>query len=190
VDSRNRQGQFARSGGRHVGEERGDEQLERIVQFRIGSDQYRITDMMFSQCRQQFGWQTNSDMYRDLMKAGIAKAQELIKKPSRDMQTAMAHAVERDRMAREAQRHQELEHVFVVMDDSIEALTRAGDLGSVREILSEFQTTTKNMTDGALRHRREVEFERRWSRLDKDLNRVVSLKPSDAVDDREGEDEK
>lgn len=176
---RDKQGRYSEQqvSGDRCKEGQDGEHLERIVQFRISSSEYRISDIMFSQHRGQFGWQTMSDMYRHFLKSGLNEVSKLIKKPSRDMITQIEQSNEIDKLTSEALRHRQLETLFNSLDDSIAILTRAGDLGAVREILGDFQKRSKRMTDKALKYRRDMEFDRRWGRLWEELNRGVSLDP-------------
>lgn len=166
---RDASGQFSGEGERN----------EFAIGCKVTASELRMYTILFDQHRRQFSWQTMSDMYRALLKDGIAEKKKLLKNPSRDMITQMEQAEEIEKFTNEAIRHRQLEDLFSGMDESIAALTRAGDLGAVREILRSYQVRTKRMTDRVLKYRRDMEFDRRWGRLWIELNRGVSLNPKD-----------
>ena len=164
--TRNREGQFYAET---------DERLEYPIGCKVSTRELRMYTVLFDQHRKMFGWQTMSDMYRALLKEGLQVKTKLIKNPARDLITQMEQSEERDKARNEAMRHRELEELFDGLDESVSTLTKAGDLGAVRELLSEFQSRTKRMTDRALKYRRDMEFDRRWGRLWEELNRGARL---------------
>jgi len=168
---RDREGQFQGEG----------ERLEYPIGCKISSSELRMYAILFDQHRKQFGWQTHSDMYRTLLRESIHSVKLRIKNPTRDMITLMEQADERDRIVSESSRHRQLEDIFQGLDESIGVLTRAGDLGGVRDLLGEFQLRTTRITDKAIKYRREMEFDTRWGRLWKELNRGARL-PIDETD--------
>lgn len=172
--SRNREGQF------HA---ESDERLEYPIGCKVSTRELRTYSILFDQHRKMFGWQTMSDMYRALLKAGLQNMVKMVKNPARDLITQMEQSEERDKARNEAMRHRELEELFEGLDESVNTLTRAGDLGAIRELLSDFQSRTKRMTDRALKYRRDMEFDRRWGRLWVELNRGAKLPMGGNEDD-------
>src|SRR5882757_4460326 len=134
------------TGGHYTSE---GERHEFAIGCKVSASELRMYTILFDQHRRQFGWQTMSDMYRALLKDGIAEKKKLLKHPTRDMITQIEQAEEIEKFTREAIRHRQLEDLFSGVDESVAALTRAGDLGAVREILNDFQNRTKRMTDRA-----------------------------------------
>lgn len=189
---RNRQGQYQYQGSEQAGREgrtSGDrgrngqdgEHLERIVQFRISSQEYRMADILFSQHRKQFAWQTMSDMYRAMLKVGLKDIAKLVKEPTPAMLDAIRNHQELERVASMARRHTDLDCLLDQMDRDLDLTVRAGDLGAVRVMLEEFRKNTKEIKhDHMIRARREVEFDKRWGRLYESLNRGANLSFADS----------
>ncbi len=158
-------GAFTADGERH----------EYAIGCKVTSNELRQYSILFDQHRKSFGWQTMSDMYRDLLKEGMRNTAKKIKNPSRDMTTMMELTEELDRAVHESRRHRRLDEVFTTIEESVSALMRAGDLGAIRELLGEFKERNKRITDRALKYKREMEFDSRWGRLWKELNAGASL---------------
>jgi hypothetical protein len=145
------------------------------IEFRVTSRDDRRLNIMFHQHRQDFGWQVPSDMYRELMIGNLADYEAKVKKPSPEMMRMRRRSLELQRSQSEAFKHRDLDAAIEQIDTDIELTFRAGDLAGVRRILAEFKEQTKAEDDPAVKIRREVEYDKRWSRIDESINRGVSL---------------
>jgi len=156
-----------------------EEQLEDIVQFRVSSREMRTMAILFDQHREAFGWQTKSDMYRELCGVGAKDAVARVGNKDPDLVLRQTHAEELRRSMRYAIRHTELDQALERLEKDIVTLTRAGDLWHIRRLLEEFQQVTEKVNDPVIKARRAEEFDRRWGRMLEGLSRGISLKPSD-----------
>lgn len=171
---RRQDGQFGTIDDRHRMFE--EERLEYPIGCKVTQREVRMYSILFDQHRKVWGWQTMSDMYRDLLRDGFkAKAKELAS-PTPEM-TQMLLETEQMELAKASTAvHLHHERAIEVTGEQIELLKRTNDFGRIRKILVDFYEKTKQTKDPVIRRRRTEEMERRgWDRMLKDLCRGVSL---------------
>jgi hypothetical protein len=176
-DKRDDTGQYSKSGTRPYARLTDDEALDNLVQCRVTNRELRLLMILFDQHRAQFGWQTKSDMMRELMGMGMIQASLKLKKKDPELTARLEQFKELNESAKRAMRHTELDQALEQLEKDVVTLTRAGDLWAVRENLREFQQRTDRIPDKVIQARREDEFERRWGRMLEELERGHSLKP-------------
>lgn len=176
-DTRDDAGKYGKSRARPYGRLTDDEALDNLVQCRVTNRELRVLAILFDQHRAEFGWQTKSDMMRELMGLGMIQASLKLKKRDPELTARLEQFKELNKSASRAMRHTELDQALNQMEKDVVTLTRAGDLWAVRENLREFQLCTKRIPDKVIQTRREDEFERRWGRMLEELERGHSLKP-------------
>jgi hypothetical protein len=165
----------ARSSGRHSAAD--GERMVDIVKFRVTTQVSRHLGIMFHQHREEFGWQVPSDMYRELLSNSLTEYDGKIKKPSPEMLEMKRRHEELDRMQAKAMRHADFDTEMEKIDRYVDMTMRAGDLDAVRSMLADFRMVTRLTTDAAIKGRREMEYDRRWKRLDEGINRNASFNP-------------
>ena len=154
------------------------ESLENLIAYRVTDRELRTLSILFDQHRAEFGWQTKSDMMRQLAMMGATQASAKLKKRDPELTARLEQFHEISESAKRAWRHTDLDRALEHLDRDIQVMFRAGDLRAVRDTLREFKDRTKRIEDKVIQARREDEFERRWGRLLGDLERNHSLKPA------------
>jgi hypothetical protein len=149
--------------------------LEVQKKFRITIMDDRRLNMLFYNNKKQFGWGVPADAMRDMLRYAISEFTQRAEHPTQEMITLQRRFDELERMRSLAVRHVDFEQETEQVDRFVEVTMRAGDLSAVRSILADYQNETKGMKDLAIKGRREMEFDKRWSRLYEGLNRGVSL---------------
>ena len=152
-----------------------DDRLIDRIEFRITTRDDRRLQIMFHQHRSEFGWQVPSDMYRELLLGSLIEYEGKIKNPSPEMMRMRRRSEELSRMQAEAFKHVDLDATIEQIDRDIDITMRAGDLAGVRRMLKEYRQKTQDEDDPMIRVRREMEYDKRWRRLDESINRGVSL---------------
>lgn len=175
-DQHDDKGQFARSPvGKPGGRRTEEDKLTAQVKFRTTPSHERRTLVLFHDHRKEFNWQVPSDMYREMSEFSTSHFEGLAKNPSPEMLANKRREEMLNKISNRAYRHASFEREIDAVESAINVNWRAGDLYAVRQTLDEYLDETKQTEDGAIKQRREMEFEKRWSRMFEGLNRNVSL---------------
>lgn len=171
---RDRDGRFDTTESNHRMFE--EERLEYPVGCKVTGRELRMYSVLFDQHRKIFGWQTMSDMYRDLLRDGFKVAGKMVVNPDPELVQMAMETDQMERAQRAAQRHVHHEKAVDFTAERLEVLKRNNDYGQIRALLQDFWDKTKALKDPVIRGRRRDEFERRgWDKQLKELNKGVSM---------------
>ena len=164
-----------------------DDRLIDRVEFRVTSRDWRQLQIMYSQHRQEFGWEIPSDMYRDMLLIGLSEAASQVKNPTSEMVMLRQQAAEIVIYQSGALKHARVNDVFSTLSSCINSAFESGDLAEVRRMLAEFKEQTESTADLIVKQRRVAEFESRYGNLWESLNRPALL-PGMKGNDNNGDD--
>jgi hypothetical protein len=172
---RSRTGQFEGTSTSTRARASEDERLVDRVEFRVTSLDWRRLMILFQHHRQQFACEIQSDIFRHVMKKGLAATEDEVRNPT-DEAIDLRMQSEGMELARKAsRRHVMLDSILERIEEDVHTLMHAGDLFAIRKMLIDFKKDTSKINDAAIRARREMEFDKRWGSLFESLNRNAKL---------------
>lgn len=153
-----------------------EERLENVISCKITSRELRQVNVLFDQHRKIWGWQTQSDMLRDLFRDGVRDRVKMIAKPDPELVQMASETEQMERAKKASLKHLHHERSVEYTADQIDVLKRNNDFGEIRKLLTDFMERTKATPDPVIRQRRRDEFERRgWDDILKELSKGARL---------------
>jgi hypothetical protein len=171
---RSKTGQFDGAGTTNARAKEDDRLVDR-VEFRVTSLDWRRLMILFQHHRQQFACEIQSDIFRYVMRKGLASTEDEVRHPTDEGQDLRMQSEGMEMAMKAARRHTMLDTLLERAEEDIHLLMKAGDLGAIRNMLIDFKAQTRKVKDHAIRGRREMEFDKRWGSMFDSLNRSARL---------------
>jgi hypothetical protein len=165
----------------------GDERNQIVWSAKLSPSEDRKLTILFDQHRRLFGWQTRSDMLRDILNMGSKSVMADIPNPHPTLIDLQNEQDELAQMTGLADRHIRLSRQVDQTEEALRVCQMSEDGAGMIEILDRWRTVTENVMDRTIREKRRKIFKQRWEGPLKLLmqGRMVSLKPRDQVPDED-----
>lgn len=162
-----------------------DERNQIVWSAKLSPSEDRKLSIIFDQHRKMFGWQTRSDMLRDVLNMGSKSVIAEIPNPHPTLIDLQNEQDELAQMTGLADKHIRLARQIDLTEESLRVCQMAEDRAGMVEILDRWQTVTESIMDRTIREKRRKIFRTRWEESLKQLRKgqMVSLKPRDQEED-------